>query len=418
MHPLTGKVMAYGEDGLRRIWKTPERHEKEYGKLAHLLNKLQAESGSNFSFMGIASSGKEMVFKEINLNGNFRFLVIDSDEYKKEEETTTSFSPKWMDFSRNKDFFDLDALLSLPQPIKDIAVLTETYQNREGADIPVYIVRPVGAVEATSGIVCLHGGPKARTTWTGEDLNDARYWATKGYTTILPQFRGGTGFGIQHLQEGYRQHTTTVINDVFDAAQWAAEKGYIKVDQTVVMGESYGAYLTALILTQRSKEFPFKGGLAYGGFYDVEQDIKKSADLALTQSDIGWGSWTDLEDRTEMKVSSPINYVTNLTVPFIIIHGEEDDNCHYEQAENMSKALKKAAKLHSLIKIKKQGHNRLEENQPVYFAVVEKFFHETLDGSYEPLTPEEKKNKNVDIVRDTTGFFKNFKEVKLNPLRQ
>ena len=408
IHPITNQMMIYGEDGLKLKWKTSEAS-KEYSKLADLLNSLQDERKSNLYFFDVSSNGKEMIFKEEDLNGNDRLLIVKKENNEKEEQAISPFKHTWIDLAQDSVW--IIKKVPLPKPISDISVLTETYESRDGASIPMYIVRPKEASGPTPGIVYIHGGPQDRTNWAVTDLNEARYFAALGYTTIIPQYRGSAGFGLNHLQQGYRKHTTTVLDDIIDAAEWAVEKKYITKSKTIVMGESYGAFIVPLLLAKKREEFHFKGGFSNGGFYDVAKDIKESSEsFNIHVEDIGWGSWNNPQDREEMRRSSPVNFTKDIQVPLVLLHGTKDDNCRYEQAELMSKALKKTKKPHALIKFIGGEHSISTQDCPLYLAILEKFLHETIGGSYTPLTDEEKKNKNIQIVHDTIGFFKNFND--------
>ena len=207
---------------------------------------------------------------------------------------------------------------------------------------------------------------------------------------------------------------TTVPEDIVDAALWAEEQGYINRDKTVIMGESYGAFITPIILADKKGEFPFAGGIAFAGFYDVEKNLRKdcgevSSDLAA--EDLGWGNWKNKADRQEMRETSPVNFAGDIQKPLLIMHGVQDKSCSYPQAQLMSNALKKAEVPHALIKLRKTGHGIGHETHPFYLALIERFLHEVLGGNFEPLSPQEKKSKSkiISVVRDTTGFFKEFK---------
>ena len=108
--------------------------------------------------------------------------------------------------------------------------------------------------------------------------------------------------------------------------------------------------------------------------------------------------------------NSPVKYAKSIEVPILLIHGECDDICQYKQSTLMSEALKKAKKPHALVKFKEEGHGLGMESRSFEVTLKEKFLHKVLGGNFESLSPEEKKSKSqhISIVRDTTGFFKDF----------
>jgi len=361
-------------------------------------------------------SGSEMIFKEIGPNGSYRILVIneekeiESNEIKEKKEKIRSFVHKWIDL--REKFKEMEVTF-LPKALCNVPILSKTFQSRDEVSIPVYVIRPLETQVPTPGIVHIHGGPQTRDQWD-HMLNDARYLALLGYTSILPQFRGSQGFGEEHFQGGYRKHMTTVLQDIIDAALWAEKQEYIDKKKTVLMGGSYGGFMTPLILAHKKEEFSFVGGIAFAGFYDVvksNQKDSKKYNIEIISEDLGWGDSKKKEDREEMYNSSPVNFASKIQVPLLLMHGAHDDNCLYEQAEWMSSALKKAKKPHAFVKLKKEGHAIQPETHPFYLALIEHFLHKVLGRKFEPLSFEEKKSKSkiMSIVRDTTGFFKDFK---------
>ncbi|MBS0272169.1 MAG: S9 family peptidase [Proteobacteria bacterium] len=404
-HPITAQLLAYGEDGLRLTWRAPEVS-PESSQLVDLLNSFQKERDSNLYYI-CGSPEEDMIFKEITPNGNYRLLAV---RHKKAdlEDITPSFTHTWIDL--REDYKDL-GISFLPVPLCSVPIHCETYISRDKASIPVYVVRPLNSMEATPGIINIHGGPQTRDEWTSADLNDARYFALLGYTTLFPQYRGGEGFGRKHLQGGFRKHTTIVPEDIIDAATWAADRGYIDRKKTIVMGSSYGAFMVPIVLRKNDKRFSFAGGIIHAGFYDVEQDMKKPFELSyhLASQDLGWGSLMSPADRIEMREASSIHFVQEIRDPLLIIHGTKDDNCAYSQATTMSKALIKARKQHAFIRFKGEGHEVSEKFHPLHLAVVERFLQMTLGGPFEPLTLQERKIKGMKIIQDSTGFYRYFK---------
>ena len=333
----------------------------------------------------------------------------DNAEGSEKQGKKRHFSYKWIDL--RDEYKEEKDIAFLPPILCNVPVLTTTYQSRDGALIPVYVVRPSTALTPTPGIVHVHGGPQTRDQWDQSSLNDARYFALLGYTSVFPQYRGSQGFGEEHFRGGYRKHMTTVPEDVVDAALWAEKQGYINGGKTVVMGKSYGAFITPIILAYK-KEFPFAGGITFAGFYDVEKSLRNDygeVSTDLVSEALGWGNWKNAADRQEMHETSPVNFSSSIHQPLLLMHGVRDDACSYQQAQLMSNALKRAKTPHAFIRLKKEGHTMGHETHPFYLALIERFLHKVLGGNFEPLSSQEKKSKIISIVRDTTGFFKEFK---------
>jgi dipeptidyl aminopeptidase/acylaminoacyl peptidase len=64
-------------------------------------------------------------------------------------------------------------------------------------------LRPNGA-----GLVHPHGGPSAQYVFDFDGL--AQYLVAKGYTFIAPNYRGGTGYGVEFEHSNYNDWVVTL----------------------------------------------------------------------------------------------------------------------------------------------------------------------------------------------------------------
>ena len=97
---------------------------------------------------------------------------------------------------------------------------------RDGEDLPLWVTaRPAAKGAAPRpAILLVHGGPWVRGTdwhWDGQ----AQFLASRGYVVIEPEFRGGTGFGSRHFEQGWKHWGDTMQDDLADAVAWAGAQG-------------------------------------------------------------------------------------------------------------------------------------------------------------------------------------------------
>jgi dipeptidyl aminopeptidase/acylaminoacyl peptidase len=87
-------------------------------------------------------------------------------------------------------------------------------------------------------------------------------------------------------------------------------------------------------------------------------------------SDIGWDyiedhtetlPWKDLDSYLHM---SPITYVQDMHTPLLIIHGEQDQRCNLEQAQQLFAALKYMERDVQLVVFEGQGHGLSRGGHP------------------------------------------------------
>ena len=125
------------------------------------------------------------------------------------------------------------------------------YPSRDGkftisawAYVPNNIVRN-GKYPA---IVYIHGGPASQSM---DGFNRfVQYMNNQGYLVIAPNYRGGTGYG-REFQEGNRHDAGgEELNDVLGAAEFILRTGFVDPAKLIVMGGSYGGYLTMMAVTR------------------------------------------------------------------------------------------------------------------------------------------------------------------------
>jgi dipeptidyl aminopeptidase/acylaminoacyl peptidase len=138
----------------------------------------------------------------------------------------------------------------------------------------------------------------------------------------------------------------------------AAELGYIDIDRVAVMGQSYGGYGTASLVSSTNL---FRAAVAVSGGYDL---VSKYGALRAGESSGVWWSetgqgrmgqppWSDLRRYVD---NSPYCRADRIHTPMLIIHGREDANCPVADAERMFVALKRLGRTAQLAVYEGQGH--------------------------------------------------------------
>src|SRR5262249_51044841 len=132
-----------------------------------------------------------------------------------------------------------------PPPIE---VSTTTVKSFDGADVPVNLYVPAKAARAPT-IVLLHGGPpaSAKVTWSAT----ARFFTSLGYAVVEPNVRGSTGFGRAWEEADNGPKRLDAVKDMGAVARWAGDQPWGDRKRLVVMGGSYGGYMTLMGITRQ-----------------------------------------------------------------------------------------------------------------------------------------------------------------------
>lgn len=174
--------------------------------------------------------------------------------------------------------------------------------------------------------------------WYGSPI----YWVTRGYVVL-----DDAAFPI--VGEGNEEPNDTFISQLVSNAKAAIdavdELGYIDRDKVAVGGHSYGAFMTANLLSHSNL---FAAGIARSGAYN------------RTLTPFGFQSeernyWEAPEIYYQM---SPFMHADTMKTPLLLIHGEADNNSgtYPLQSERYFNALKGLGAPVRLVMLPKESH--------------------------------------------------------------
>ncbi|HRE90626.1 MAG TPA: prolyl oligopeptidase family serine peptidase, partial [Myxococcota bacterium] len=165
-------------------------------------------------------------------------------------------------------------------------------------------------------ILWIHGGPVAAWghRWHGRWC--ARLMASHGFRVVLPNPAGSTGYGLAWVDDVWgNSWGDQCYRDVMAVADYLEDQGIRSAD-TVVMGGSFGGYMTNWIGGQTDR---FALLITHASLYS----------LSGFQGDTDMPSWWELMTGVSpgdpaLDRFSPARNVANWKTPTLILHGEKD----------------------------------------------------------------------------------------------
>jgi dipeptidyl aminopeptidase/acylaminoacyl peptidase len=135
------------------------------------------------------------------------------------------------------------------QPLRPFELKT-----RDGVSLPSYYLLPKGAKpgDRLPTVVVVHDDPSARMAagGYGAALQQAQLLAARGYAVVLPTLRGTLGLGNRVYYAGFGALGRQAVDDVVDAAGWAAREGIADPARICVAGAGFGGYAALLALAR------------------------------------------------------------------------------------------------------------------------------------------------------------------------
>jgi len=198
-----------------------------------------------------------------------------------------------------------------------------TWQSRDGRTIYGVLVTPPdyqpGQPRPT--IVELHGGPSGWfwNGWLGTYLSRGQFFASHGYVTFLPNYRGSANLGVEFTEANIGDWGGGDYRDVMDGVDWLIEQKVADPKRLAIGGQSHGGYLTAWTTTQTNR---FRAAVVDAGFadlatYNLTSDISTPM-RAFLQGD-------EIRQRDFFRSRSPLTFIEQCKTPTLVLHGDKDE---------------------------------------------------------------------------------------------
>jgi dipeptidyl aminopeptidase/acylaminoacyl peptidase len=216
-------------------------------------------------------------------------------------------------------------------------------------------------------IVFVHGGPTAQTMNTFNRF--IQYMANQGYIVIAPNYRGSTGYGKEFQHANLFDMGGGDLQDVLASAEWIQQTGYVDPKKIILMGGSYGGYLTMMGVTKAPEVWA--AGVPIVPFVNWFTEIQNE-DPVLQQSDLA--TMGDLEKNKALyQDRSPINFVDQIKAPLYLLAGGNDPRCPKEEAQQVVDAVKKRGGAVEYKVYENEGHgfSKVENQIDAYKRVAD-----------------------------------------------
>ena len=234
-----------------------------------------------------------------------------------------------------------------------------TYAGADGWPIDGWILKPPDFNPARKYplIVEIHGGPHSQYGYAF--FHEMQLLAAQGYVIFYANPRGSVGYGYDFANAVRKAWGEKPATDILLGVDEVIKQGYIDEQRLGVIGGSYGGFMVNWLIGHCDR---FKAAIA-------DRSVSSMVSM-FGCSDIGWDyiedhmealPWKDLDEYLHM---SPITYVQNMRTPLLLLHGEQDQRCHLEQAQQLFAALKYMESDVQLVVFEGQSHGLSRGGHP------------------------------------------------------
>jgi len=230
-------------------------------------------------------------------------------------------------------------------------------------------------------IVYTYGGPGSQVVhkgWSGSSLWHSMM-AQKGFIVFSLDNRGAQGYGKAWEDWLLEDMGHYELEDQMAGVEYLKTLPYVDADNIGIWGWSYGGYMTLMALFKEPGVF--KAGVSVAPVTDW-----RSYDSIYTER------YMKLPQDNEegYKNGSPINFVDDFQGDLLLMHGDADDNVHFQNSVRLVQELIQAGKDFDMMLFPQRLHGIRGAAERVFlFKKMTRFFERHLKGVEEtpPMNP-------------------------------
>ena len=212
------------------------------------------------------------------------------------------------------------------------------WEAPDGTPVEGLLTYPVDYEEGTRVplILNVHGGPAGvfAQSFTGSpSIYMIQYFAQEGMAVLRPNPRGSTGYGKDFRYANFMDWGYGDLSDLLAGVDEVIDMGVAHADSLLLMGWSYGGYMTSFAVTQTDR---FRAASMGAGLPNLVSMV--------TTTDIGdylvghmGGEYFD--DYETYEKHSAIYHIKNVTTPTQVIHGALDLRVPFTQGQEFYTSL-------------------------------------------------------------------------------
>jgi dipeptidyl-peptidase-4 len=338
------------------------------------LYRVGVSMGKHEAAMEPERVSEEPGWHAVNMSNDLQYYI---DQY-----SNATMPPSWTLHEADGTLVTtLQSNDSLRNAIDALDLPAPSFTTIPGADdtpLNAYTVKPGSFDEDRPHAVLMYvyGGPGSQTVtdqWGGRRMLWFQYLAeTYNVVVVSVDNRGTGGRGKAFQDIPYRDLGTPEAADQIAAAQSLADSSWVDADRIGIWGWSYGGYMTLMSMLTGDGPSTFTSGLAVAPVTDW-----RFYDTIYTERYMS----TPQNNEAGYERGAPLNYADQMadTQDLIIVHGDYDDNVHFQNSVQMVDALQEANKQFQFMVYPGRNHGIYGGNTRLHlFTMLTDFIEESL----------------------------------------
>ena len=225
-------------------------------------------------------------------------------------------------------------------------------------------------------LISIHGGPEAQAKIGFLGRNN--YLVNElGIALIQPNVRGSSGYGKSFLKLDNGMLREDSVKDIGALLDWIATQPDLDPKRVVVMGGSYGGYMSLAVSTHYADRIV--GAIDVVGISHFVTFLERTESYRRDLRRVEYGDERDPAMLAYLNKIAPLNNAEKITKPLFVIQGKNDPRVPLAEAEQIVARVRKNNVPVWYLMADNEGHGfQRKPNQDFYFYSTTRFLQEYL----------------------------------------
>jgi len=220
-------------------------------------------------------------------------------------------------------------------------------------------------------LVYIHGGPESQ--YRPQFRPFIQFVVNElGYAVVAPNVRGSDGYGKTFLKLDNGALREDAVKDIGSLIVWISLQSGLDREHVVVMGDSYGGYMTLASLAAYNDRL--RGGIEGFGISNFVSFLEHTSAYRRDLRRAEYGDERDPKMRAYLNRISPLTNAGSIRRPLLIVAGANDPRVPLSESEQMLSRIRSGGGEVWFLAAKDEGHGfRKQANRDAYDAAAAAF---------------------------------------------
>jgi dipeptidyl aminopeptidase/acylaminoacyl peptidase len=257
------------------------------------------------------------------------------------------------------------------------------WKSFDEREIPGFYYRPAARFTGKRPVVVIvHGGPEGQSQ-TGFIARNNYYLNELGVAILYPNVRGSTGYGKTYVRLDNGAQREDSVKDLGAALDWIASRPELDADRVMIMGGSYGGYMTLAASVHFADRI--RCAVDIVGISNFVTFLENTEAYRRDLRRVEYGDERVPEIRTKLLEISPLTRAAEIKKPLFVIQGKNDPRVPASEAHQIVANLKERGTPVWYLEGKDEGHGFQKKRNQDYqmYATILFMKNYLLDGMAE-----------------------------------